>query len=226
MADDSITSKGNALFTDLEATFNKIGFAKEQIIAMDITAGAYLVANPTGDLPRVICALDGEDNFKLEYSRFTPQTTKYFVDLVSLLHLYPLIFVEGEVVDESDGSILNDFMDIPPSLDSYPEYFRVILDQNNEFLSSLKIYLTFHIEEPLKKEIKKKSKQKKPEIPKTQDEQTTILQFITTRPSKSIQSRHLLEIFPDSSKDECLQKLKQIAEQGYIKQAGSWFKLA
>ena len=85
--------------------------------------------------------------------------------------------------------------------------------------------MTFHIEKPLKKGAKQKTEKKKTEIPEAQEEWTTILQFITSRSSKSIQSRHLLEIFPNSSKDECLQKLKQVAEQGYIKQAGSWFKL-
>ena len=234
MPEDVVTPKSNPLFSALESTFKKIGFQKEQIISMGITAGSYLVGNPSGDLPRIICALDGDNNFKLEYSNFSKTTQTKLLLLLNELAQHSLIFIEGELVDESDGSILDDFNEIPKSLFDYSTYFNQLISENEEYINSLKIYITFNYSEKEKdsktkfdpkNSIEKVTINKSIKKSNQQDDQSLILDFISQRSTKSIQSRHLLELFPNASKNDCLHLLKEMSEQGQVIQRGSWFKL-
>ena len=230
MTDELDLTKAPALFTSLESTFLKIGFSKEQVVTMNITAGAYVVTNPSDDLPRIICSIDGQNNFKMEYSHILETTLDKLSLVLSELSSHDLTFQEGELVDESSGSILDDFNNIPNSLSHYSQFFKRTITKHNKFLNSLKIYLTFqYIEGSIsgsKKTLHKKTNQAANIKKKDQEnEQSIILEFISQRTTKSVQSRHLLELFPNASKTECLTKLKEIADQGYIKQSGSWFKL-
>lgn len=230
MKDEINLTNVPALFKSLEKLFLDFGFSQEQLISMDITAGAYLVTNPTGELPRIICALDSENNFRIEYSHILPDTQGNFFQVLKELSKHTLTFVEGEIIDEMSGSILDDFEHIPTSLEDYYPYFKTILKENQEDLQSLKIYLTFSYKETIPQSITgtnaKDTLNNNDIIPdQYDDEKSLILHFIEKRSTRSIQSRHLLELFPKASQNECLQILKEMADQGDIKQAGSWFKL-
>lgn len=228
MTDDTTNLQPNKLFQEIESIFKNIGFTKQQIIIMDITAGSYLVTNPTEDLPRVICSLNEQDQLKVEYSEFSTNNLPKFTSFLSGLRTNSLLLVEGELIDTSSGLNLEEFeIDDGADFDYASELTNIVLEYA-ETLTSLKFYLTLNATKALKKvsqEVQPHSKEAQAKKLQFEDEIALIINFISKRTTKSIQSKHLLELYPGLSKKECLQKLKIISERGYLKQSGPWFLL-
>jgi hypothetical protein len=218
-----------ALFSSLEKVFSKMGFSKEQVVIMDITAGSYIVTNPPSYLPRIICSVNADSNFKFEYSQFHEKNLFHFELFLNELFRHNISFLEGELIDSLSGSILDDFSNISSEYSGIKKHFLNSINLNNEDLSSLKIYATFkfNLGNKTKKDTKKilKSQSETKIIPDSDLETKKILRFIENRTSKCIQSRHLLELYPKASKSDCLNKLKTIAKNGYVTQSGPWFIL-
>ena len=85
MSDETTNFKPSMLFKELEDFFIMNGFGKQQIVIMDITAGAYLVTNPSGDLPRVICTSNEKNELKIEYSQLSDTNLTKFSNLLTSL---------------------------------------------------------------------------------------------------------------------------------------------
>lgn len=223
--------KPNKLFDSINSIFKKIGFAKQQIITMDITAGAYLVTNPTDDLPRVICSLTEDNELKIEYSQFSKSNLDKFTTFLSGLRTNALLLVEGQLVDTSSGSNLEEFeIEGETDFDFAAELLNIVLEYP-EILTTLKFYITFDAKHSLVTEqvkgitSKVDTKDQQNKRIEFEDEIAIILNFISKRTTKCIQSKHLLELYPQSTKKECLKKLKLISERGYLTQSGPWFLL-
>ena len=103
--------------------------------------------------------------------------------------------------------------------------------ESQEIITSLKLYLTFFITELQSQNIKANSESNEITTEniasklKSADEMSHILDFIRKRMTKCIQSKHLLELYPKSTKSECFKKLKTISARGYLTQSGPWFLL-
>ena len=132
MTDELTLNKTPPLFSSLESTFLKLGFTKEQIISMNITAGAYVVTNPSNDLPRIISSIDEQNYFKIEYSHILDTTLDKLSFVLDELATHNLSFQEGELVDEQSGSILDDFETIPSSLSEYGTYFKSTIKKHKK----------------------------------------------------------------------------------------------
>ena len=145
MSDETSNTKTISLFKELEAIFKKMGFSKQQIVIMDITAGAYLVTNPTGDQPRVICTITNKSELKIEYSQFSESNVSKFSLLLTNLLNDKAMLLEGQIIDTLTGSILEDFeIENNVEFDYSKELTTMVLD-NEPVLKSLKLYLTFNI---------------------------------------------------------------------------------
>ena len=218
-------------FQNIRKVFKNLGFEDSQIISMDITAGAYMVTNPSGDLPRIICSIDMKNDFKIEYSQFSKSNMNKFNRFMTEVVKNNLPFTEGELIDSSTGTILADMTFDGKQQNDLLEEISLQLDDNKEDLTSLKLYLTFQFletsvikpenesEVKLKKEVERRSKLE------IMDETALIIDFISKRTTKCIQSKHLLELFPKATRQECFKKLKGISEQGFLIQSGPWFLL-
>lgn len=231
MSDETTNTNTISLFKELEAIFKKMGFSKQQIVIMDITAGAYLVTNPTGDLPRVICTITNNNELKVEYSQFSESNVSKFSLLLTNLVKDKAMLLEGQIIDTLTGSILEDFeIENNVEFDYSKELTTMVLD-NEPVLKSLKLYLTFNITKTSMFERKADKTTKTDIIQSTEsklrfeDETLLILDFISRKTTKCIQSKHLLELYPKSTKSECFRKLKIISERGYLTQSGPWFLL-
>ena len=228
MTDDTTNLKPNKLFQEIESIFKKTGYAKQQIITMDITAGSYLVTNPTDDLPRVICSLNEQNQLKVEYSEFSTTTITKFTDFLAGLRTNSLLLVEGQLVNTSSGSNIEEFeIEDGTDFDYASELTNIVLEYA-DILTNLKFYLTFDATKALSQfsfDLQSHSKESQAKKLEIEDEIALILNFISKKTTKCIQSKHLLELYPESTKKECLQKLKVISERGYLKQSGPWFLL-
>lgn len=217
-------------FQDIRKIFKKIGFIDSQIISMDITAGAYMVTNPSGTLPRVICSINVNNDFKIEYSQFSESNMDKFNLFMSIVGIN-LSFTEGELIDSSTGEILADMEFDGKQQKELLDEILIQLNDNKEELTNLKLYLTFKfsdssVSKPEKElEIKAQNEAERQTKLEAMDETALIIDFISKRTTKCVQSKHLLELYPKATKKECLKKLKGITEQGFLIQSGPWFLL-
>lgn len=231
MSDETTNLKPSVLFKELETVFKKIGFAKQQIVNMDITAGAYLVTNPTGDLPRVICTTNEKNELKIEYSQLTETNLKSFSFFMTNLRNNHMLLKEGQIIDTTTGSIIEDFeIEGENDFDYSQELTNMILE-TKELIKSMKFYLVFLITKAslldIQADLETKAVKTENLEAKLQFEDDTalILDFISNRATKCVQSKHLLELYPKSTKSECFKKLKKLTEKGYLTQSGPWFLL-
>lgn len=231
MKDETTNLKPIKLFQNIESIFKEIGFKKQQVVTMDITAGSYLVTNPTDDLPRVICSLNEENQLKVEYSDFSKTNIPKFSLFLADLRNNSLHLLEGQLVNASSGSNIEEFeIEEGSDFDYSAELTNIVLEYT-EIITNLKFYLTFDAKNAIIDQLNENNISRansKEEITKRlefEDEIALILNFISKKSTKCIQSKHLLQLYPESSRKECLQKLKTITERGYLTQSGPWFLL-
>ncbi len=136
-----------SFFQKIKSIFREIGFDQTQIISMDITAGAYIVTNPSGDLPRVICSIDAKNDFKIEYSQFTESNKDKFIYFMNRVLEKNLSFTEGELIDGFSGTILADMTFDGKQNKALLDEILVQIEDNNEDLTSLKLFMTFKFSE-------------------------------------------------------------------------------
>lgn len=220
------------IFTFLERVLSDIGFKKDEIIIMNqITAGDYLVANPSKNtFPRILSLFNNECELKIECGKITVNNfkkTKLLLDS-SIMHSQITDYV---MIDELTGYILDDFKEINKQSDLITfKRITAVINANKKDTSIFKfeIFFNFYNSQELRdlEEIPKIIKQKKL-IP---DKQTKIsfnlvLNYIKDNNKKNIQSKSLIHIFPNLEKREYLSILKQMEKEKLLERKGSWFKL-
>lgn len=190
------------------------GYPSGQIVVMDVTAGAYLVANPSEGLPRIICSVDPSLTLRVELSELV--TPNYVVqELTKTVQSFNFPGKTWVLEDPFSGVVLDED-DAPLE----PASVEKLLKESFKTVEELKLTLEYEVVEDVAT-----SGRVVPEEEDLNDETKEIIAFINTRASRSIQSRHLRSVFPKWSKKKCTDRLREMEEQGLVLRGGSWYML-
>ena len=202
------------LFSELKECFISMGFTEKQIILMnDITAGDYLVANPSiNNLPRILCLLNVKNILKIECGQIKAQNYSTVRPLFYLNLFKNSNISDYTLIDEASGFILDDSDIDELSYDKVKSCIEENLEDSNVF--KFEFYCEY---------MDNKESDEKKTSPVSMTTEDIIIQFMKTK--NNIQSGQLMEIFPDWSKSDALMRLKSMKKKKIILQKGSWFKL-